>query len=70
MHALLQLPRADFARVMRAIRNSVDVTRRAVYDSTGAYTDLVASLESLSEDSLTAPITWDRYDPSKRIQSH
>jgi hypothetical protein len=66
MQALLQLPRADFARVMRAIRNSVDATRRALDDPTGAYTDLVAALESLSEDSLAAPTTWDRYDPSKR----
>ncbi|MDQ0867406.1 hypothetical protein [Arthrobacter globiformis] len=66
MDALLQLPRVDFARAMRVIRNSVDATRRAADDPTGAYTDLVAALESLSEDSLTMPTTWDRYDSSKR----
>lgn len=66
MTALLELHREDFARVMRVIRNTVDATRRAVGDPTGAYTDLVAALESLAEDDLTTPTTWDRYDGRKR----
>ncbi|TDX04046.1 hypothetical protein EV647_2307 [Kribbella sp. VKM Ac-2566] len=66
MHGLLNMNRDDFARVMRAIRNAVDATRRALDDPTGAYTDLVAALESISDDELSAPVTWDRYDGSKR----
>ncbi|WP_313536140.1 hypothetical protein [Arsenicicoccus bolidensis] len=66
MDELLALHRDDFARAMRAIRGSVDATRRAVDDPTGAYTDLVAALESLAEDDLTTPTTWDRYDGHKR----
>lgn len=66
MDDLLTLGRDDFARVMRGIRNSVDATRRALDDPTGAYTDLVAALESLSDEELSTPITWDRYDGSKR----
>lgn len=66
MNDLLCLSRDDFARVMRVIRNSVDATRRALDDPTGAYTDLVAALESISDDKLSTPVTWDRYDGSKR----
>ncbi len=66
MNDLLVLHREDFARVMRVIRNSVDATRSAIDDPTGAYTDLVAALESLGEDDLTTPATWDRYEPRKR----
>lgn len=66
MDDLLNLSRADFARVMRAVRNTVDATRRALDDPTGAYTDLVAALESISDDELSTPVTWDRYDGSKR----
>jgi hypothetical protein len=66
MDNLLALDRTDFARVMRVIRSAVDATRRALDDPTGAYTDLVAALESLSADELTTPTTWDRYDPRKR----
>ena len=40
---------------MRVIRNAVDATRRAIDDPTGAYTDLVAALESLADDDLTTP---------------
>jgi len=65
MDDLLGLRREDFARVMRVIRNSVDATRRALDDPTGAYTDLVAALESISDDELSTPVTWDRYDGSK-----
>jgi hypothetical protein len=36
MNDLLSLSRDDFARVMRAIRNAVDATRRALDDPTGA----------------------------------
>jgi hypothetical protein len=49
MDSLLALGREDFVRVMRAVRNTVDATRRAIDDPTGAYTDLVAALESLGE---------------------
>lgn len=63
---LLSLEREDFARVMRAVRGSVEATRHAVDDPTGAYTDLVAALESLANDDLTNPVTWDRYDGRKR----
>jgi hypothetical protein len=66
MTDLLALHREDFARVMRVIRNAVDATRRAIDDPTGAYTDLVAALESLGDDALTTPTTWNRYDPTKR----
>jgi len=66
MNGLLGLSRDDFARVMRVIRNSVDATRRALDDPTGAYTDLVAALESISDNKLSTPVTWDRYDGSKR----
>jgi len=65
MDDLLNLSRDDFARVMRALRNAVDATRRALDDPTGAYTDMVAALESISDDRLSTPPTWDRYDPSK-----
>jgi len=37
-----------------------------VDDPTGAYTDLVAALESLGDDHLTTAATWDRYDGRKR----
>ncbi|GAA3826692.1 hypothetical protein GCM10022380_51710 [Amycolatopsis tucumanensis] len=66
MNDVLSLSRDDFARVMRAIRKAVDATRRALDDPTGAYTDLVAALESISDDELSTPLTWDRFDGSKR----
>ena len=66
MDGLIEMPREDFARVMRVIRTTVDATRRAVDDPTGAYTDLVAALESLAEDAITTATTWDRYDSKKR----
>ena len=56
MNDLLSLKHDDFARVMRAIRNAVDATRRALDDPTGAYTDLVAALESMSDDELSTPV--------------
>ncbi len=64
--ALISLGREDFARAMRVIRTTVDATRRAIDDPTGAYTDIVAALESLGDDHLTTPTTWDRYDSAKR----
>lgn len=66
MGDLLALAREDFVRIMRVIRNTIDATRRAIDDPTGAYTDLVAALESLGDDHLTTPATWDRYDGRKR----
>ncbi|MFD6713731.1 hypothetical protein ACFWDB_07550 [Micromonospora chalcea] len=66
MDELIALGREDFARVMRVIRNTVDATRRAIDDSTGAYTDLVAALESLGDEHLTTPASWDRYEGRKR----
>lgn len=66
MNQLLGLSRDDFGRAMRAIRTSIDATRRAVEDPTGAYTDLVAALESLADESHSTPTTWDRYDGRKR----
>jgi hypothetical protein len=66
MTNLLELHREDFARVMRVIRSSVDATRRALDDATGAYTDLVAALESIADDEHATPTTWDRYDGRKR----
>lgn len=53
-------------RVMRVIRRTVDAARRAVEDPTGAYTDLVAAIETLCEDHLTVAATWDRYEGRKR----
>jgi hypothetical protein len=66
MDDLLALARNDFVRVMRVIRNTIDATRRAIDDPTGAYTDLVAALESLGDDYLTTPATWDCYEGRKR----
>lgn len=66
LDTLIGLGRDDFARVTRAIRRSVDATRRAVDDPTGAYVDMVAALESLSESARSSPTTWDRYDNRKR----
>ncbi|MFC4613458.1 hypothetical protein ACFO3K_01910 [Cellulomonas algicola] len=66
MSALLELSRQNFARVMRVVRASVDATRRAIDDPTGAYTDFVAALESLADDDSTTPTSWDRYDGRKR----
>jgi hypothetical protein len=66
MSDLLSLSRDDFARVMQVIRRAVDATRRALDDPTGAYTDLVAALESISDGELSTPTTWDRYDGPKR----
>lgn len=66
MTDLISLGRQDFARCMRVIRTSVDATRRAIDDPTGAYTDIVAALESLGDDHLSTPATWDRYDSTKR----
>ncbi len=66
MTDLVALGREDFARSMRVIRTTVDATRRAIGDPTGAYTDIVAALESLGDDHLTSPTTWDRYDSAKR----
>lgn len=66
MSDLIRLGREDFARAMRVIRRTVDATRRATDDPTGAYTDLIAALESLSDKALAAPTTWARYDPRKR----
>lgn len=66
MDDLLALAREDFARAMRVIRSTIDASRRALDDPTGAYTDLVAALESIGDDHLTARSTWDRYDGRKR----
>jgi hypothetical protein len=55
MTDLIALARDDFAKVMRVIRNTVQATRTAFDDPTGAYTDIVAALESLGEDALTTP---------------
>jgi hypothetical protein len=51
---------------MRDIRTTLDATRRAIDDPTGAYTDIVAALESLGDESLASTATWDRYDSAKR----
>lgn len=51
---------------MRAIRNAVDATRRALDDPTGAYAVLVGALDSLGDQQLVTPTTWERYDPAKR----
>ncbi len=66
MNAILMLERDNFARVMRVIRTAVDATRRAVDDPTGAYTDLVAALESLADSDLAKPTNWQNYDSGKR----
>ncbi|TCI96407.1 hypothetical protein [Aeromicrobium sp. IC_218] len=66
MQDLIGLSRDDFVRVIRAIRRVVDATRRALDDPTGAYTDMVAALESISSSSLAPAASWDRYDGSKR----
>jgi hypothetical protein len=66
MGDLISLSREDFARVMRVVRNTVDATRLAVDDPTGAYTALVAALESLSDDNPTQPVTWAKYPSRER----
>lgn len=66
MGELIALDARDFLRAMRVIRRTVDATRRAIDDPTGAYTDLVAALESLADAELSTPVTWERYDSKKR----
>ena len=63
---LLALHRSGYVKAMRAIRQTVAATRRAVDDPTGAYTDMVAALESLWENELTIATTWDQYPGAKR----
>lgn len=66
LNTLVGLERETFAAVMRAIRRSVEATRRAVDDPTGAYVDLVTALESLADADSSSPTTWERYDGRKR----
>lgn len=66
MTDLLALDRGSYVKAIRAIRQVVGATRRAVEDPTGAYTDMVAALESLGEDELTVAATWDQYPSAKR----
>ncbi|MGV2822341.1 hypothetical protein ABZX73_15845, partial [Brevibacterium casei] len=66
MSDLLMLSREDFGLIMRAIRVAVDATRRAIDDPTGAYTDLVAALESIADGRLSTPTCWQRFDGRKR----
>ena len=66
MDSLLALGREDFVRVMRAVRNTVDSAdplrhRRSERRLHGPG----LALESLGEDDLTIPVTWDRYDGRK-----
>lgn len=65
MIALLDLRRGPYESVMRAIRQIVRATQRAVDDPTLAYVDLVAALESLAV-SPDEPPSWERLDGRKR----
>ena len=66
MQALLDLRRPSYEAAMRAIRRVVRAGRRAADDPTQAYVDLVAAIESLGEDGLTAPVPWEALDGRKR----
>lgn len=57
---LLGLERSYFERAMRAVRRIVRATRRAAEDPTLAYVDLVAALESLSDDTEAASAPWEK----------
>lgn len=67
MTQLLALKRSHFEAAMRAIRRIVRATQRAVDDTTIAYVDLVAALESLSDGTGAPAPTWDRLDARKRL---
>jgi hypothetical protein len=66
MTQLLSLKRPQYDAAMRAIRRIVGATQRAADDPTLAYVDIVAALESLSKETESVPITWERLDGRKR----
>lgn len=66
MTDLLALERPHFEKAMRAIKQTVLATLRAVDDPTGAYTDMVAALESLSDDDLSTKAQWSQYPSDRR----
>jgi hypothetical protein len=69
IRTLIDLPRSDFERALRAIKRMVLAIRRAATDPTAAYADVVAALESLADDRFTTPIAWDQYDGEKSKKS-
>lgn len=63
---LIGLERKVFLGVMRAIRTYVTAMHRIADDLELAYTLLVASLESITQDFDNHEITWQDYDEKKR----
>lgn len=63
---LIGLERKVFLGVMRAIRTYVTAMHRIADDLELAYTLLVASLESITQDFDNHEITWKDYDEKKR----
>lgn len=63
---LIGLERKVFLGVMRAIRTYVTAMHRIADDLDLAYTLLVASLESITQDFDNHEITWKDYDEKKR----
>lgn len=63
---LLGLKRGYFERAMRAISRIARATQRAIDDPTIAYVDLVAALESLSDDTDAPAASWQQMDGRKR----
>lgn len=63
---LLSLKRLYFERAMRAISRVVRATQHAADDPTIAYVDLVAALESLSDDTYAPLASWQQFEGRKR----
>ena len=66
MTQLLALERRYFERAMRAISRIARATQRAIDDPTIAYVDLVAALESLSDDTDAPAASWQQMEGRKR----
>lgn len=66
MDRLLALRRPHYEAAMRAIRRVMRAVQHAVDDPTVAYVDLVAALESLSNEGESPPVPWSALDRTKR----
>ncbi|MGG7462816.1 hypothetical protein [Plantibacter sp. YIM 135347] len=64
--SLLSLERPFFEAAIRAIRRIRRACERAGKNSTSSFTDLVASLGSLSHETSTPAPTWSQLDPRKQ----
>lgn len=64
---LLALRRAEYEKVILAIRRVVDATLLIADDVTLAYTLFVAALESLAANTEAPAVAWDAFDGRKRM---